>query len=133
MTVKRYDMVLRSRGMETWQDLEVADDGDWIKSADYDLLATENAALRKRLTEAKREAARLKIHAETYIEAFGIALRATYQSHSGHWDSKGTHGANCPECIRAQEARENCNAAIKRGLGRLAARAAESAPAKEQP
>lgn len=90
--------------------------------------------LTERLAKAERNAERLKIRCETYTEAYGVALRATHQSHRGHWDEKGTHGANCPECIRAQEARDNCQAIIKRGLDRLidAARAADSEDASHE-
>ena len=34
-------------------------------------------------------------------KAYGKMKEAACQSHGGHWDSNGTHGANCPECIRA--------------------------------
>ena len=37
------------------------------------------------------------------LEAVIRKLRdASYQNHNGHWDTKGTYGANCPECIRAR-------------------------------
>lgn len=45
-------------------------------------------------------------------EAFLIAYGATYQSHSGHWDMKGTSGANCPECIRARNERAKCDTLV---------------------
>jgi hypothetical protein len=85
------------------------------------------------LAEALREIERLKVRGAAYEEAYGIAHRATYQSHSGHWDKTGQRGAGCPECIRAREARENCDAALKRGLEAMvelaAAHDAHSAPA----
>ena len=36
-------------------------------------------------------------------KAYHTMEQAACQSHSGHWDKEGTHGANCPECIRATE------------------------------
>ena len=75
--------------------------------------------LRAALTLAQVDAERLRIRGATYEEAYGIALQATYQSHNGHWDSTMRGGLGCPECIRAREARENCDAAIRRGLEQL--------------
>lgn len=71
------------------------------------------------------ENARLRIRGSAYEAAFGIAYQATYQSHNGHWDSTMRGGAGCRECIRAREARENCDAELRRGLEALAARAQE--------
>ena len=71
------------------------------------------------------ENARLRIRGSAYEAAFGIAYQATYQSHNGHWDSTMQGGAGCRECIRAREARENCDAELRRGLEALAARAQE--------
>lgn len=70
---------------------------------------------------AERDAARaecesLRAQLGTYIEVFQRAYKATYQSHTGHWDRQGTRGANCPECRRAQEAREDCQNIIKAKL-----------------
>ena len=53
MSVKRYDMVLRSRGMESWQDLEVADDGDWVKAANFDAKERQCERLLGRVREAR--------------------------------------------------------------------------------
>lgn len=52
---------------------------------------------------------RLSVEIRQYKEAYKIAYEATYQSHTGHWDKQGTHGANCPECNRARDARKECD------------------------
>jgi hypothetical protein len=75
------------------------------------------------VAELRAQIERLTIRGEAYENAYRIAYQATYQSHSGHWDKTGGSGAGCPECIRAREARENCDAALKEGLTALAARA----------
>jgi len=54
------------------------------------------------------ELERLTDEVRQYKEAYKIAYEATFQGHLAHWDTKGTHGANCPECIAAREAREKC-------------------------
>lgn len=66
---------------------------------------------------------RLTIRAEAYENAYRIAYQATYQSHNRHWDSTMRGGLGCPECIRAREARENCDKALRDGLDRLIVRA----------
>lgn len=85
---------------------------------------------RYRVERAKmqEEIDRLKIRSEAYENAYRIAYQATYQSHSGHWDKTGQHGAGCPECIRAREARENCDAALREGLDELIERAIQPSP-----
>lgn len=75
--------------------------------------------LRRQLSEALRDVERLKIRGAAYEEAYRIAYQATYQSHSGHWDRTMRGGAGCPECIRAREARENCDKALHDGLQKL--------------
>lgn len=70
---------------------------------------------------------RLQLTAETYQEAYARAFKATYQSHNGHWDSTGQSGAGCPECIRASEARQDCQNIIKEGLAKLESRARDAA------
>jgi len=77
--------------------------------AELTALTAERDALRK-------DVERLRIRNAAYEEAYGIAYQATFQSHNGHWDATMQGGKGCPECIRAQEARENCNAALRRGL-----------------
>jgi len=34
-TIARYELVLRSRGMENWQDIEPDSDGDYVRYADH--------------------------------------------------------------------------------------------------
>ena len=46
------------------------------------------------------------------LKACRLYKRASVQGHYGHWDSMGTFGANCPECIRARELREKANAIL---------------------
>jgi len=43
---------------------------------------------------------------ELYRQAFVAMEAAAFQSHSGHWDSQGTYGLHCPECIRANKLRK---------------------------
>jgi hypothetical protein len=43
------------------------------------------------------------------IKAYKLMRDATFQSHTGHWDSLGTHGVNCPECVRANKIREEAD------------------------
>lgn len=43
------------------------------------------------------------------IDAFSMMESAASQSHNGHWDKQGTHGRNCPECIRARKLRKEAN------------------------
>ena len=38
-----------------------------------------------------------------------IYREASFQSHAGHWDSSGTGGANCQECIRARRLRSQAD------------------------
>jgi hypothetical protein len=71
---------------------------------------------------------RLKIRGEAYEKAYGVAYRATYQSHNGHWDSTMQGGAGCRECIAAREARAECDVILRDGLDKLAERAALSHP-----
>jgi hypothetical protein len=75
------------------------------------------------LATQRAEIERLKIRCEAYENAYRIAYQATYQSHSGHWDATGQHGAGCPQCIRAREARSECDAALRDGLDKLIERA----------
>lgn len=97
-------------------------------------LQAELAALRASAAsvqaDQRAELDRLRIRCAAYEEAYGIAYKATYQSHNGHWDSTMRGGAGCPECIRAREARENCDVALRNGLSALAALAdkGEGAP-----
>ena len=74
--------------------------------------------------ELQNSLSRMTIRAAAYEEAYGIAYKATYQSHNGHWDSTMRGGLGCRECIRAREARENCDAALRSGLDALISRAA---------
>jgi hypothetical protein len=87
-------------------------------------LRADRDALRTQLAEAQKDAQRLKIRSEAYEEAYRIAYQATYQSHNGHWDSTMQGGLGCRECIRAREARENCDRALREGLEKLAEAAA---------
>lgn len=75
--------------------------------------------LETELAEARKEAARLKARSIAYEDAYRVAYLATYQSHNGHWDATMQGGRGCPECIRAREARENCDAILREGLEHL--------------
>lgn len=77
------------------------------------------AELETELAEARKEAARLKARSIAYEDAYRVAYLATYQSHNGHWDATMQGGRGCPECIRAREARENCDAILREGLEHL--------------
>jgi hypothetical protein len=44
--------------------------------------------------------------------AFSLMRDASFQSHGGHWDSEGTGGKNCPECLRARELRNEATEAF---------------------
>lgn len=43
---------------------------------------------------------------EKLREVNKLLYQASLQSHSGHWDYSGEHGAGCNECIRAEELRK---------------------------
>lgn len=75
---------------------------------------------------------RLQITAETYQTAYARAFKATYQSHNGHWDHTGQHGAGCRECIHAAEARDECKRIISDGLAKLVERAHHVLERKQQ-
>ena len=78
-------------------------------------LDAQNAATEELLAQIKR----LSIRNEAYENAYRIAYQATFQSHTGHWDATGQHGAGCSECIRAREARENCDKVLREGADAL--------------
>ncbi len=86
---------------------------------------TENAEKEK--AELRKDVERLRLRNEIFEAAYNRAYKGTYQSHNGHWDREGTGGVNCPECIRANEAREDCQKIIATGLENLSA-SAESEP-----
>jgi len=44
-----------------------------------------------------------------FKKAYKRMREAANQSHSGHWDMHGTHGRNCPECIRAKRLRDEAD------------------------
>ncbi len=58
---------------------------------------------------SKREQKLMKLLSK-WREAFLLMKLASVQSHSGHWDWTGQHGAGCKECIRAMKQREEANA-----------------------
>jgi len=82
-------------------------------------------ALQAEREALRADAERLRIRGEAYETAYGIAYQATYQSHNGHWDATMRGGLGCRECIKAREARENCDAALRDGLENLIERAAK--------
>lgn len=82
-------------------------------------LTEELTRLRAELAEARKDAERLKARSIAYEDAYRIAYRATYQSHNGHWDATMQGGRGCPECIRAREARENCDAILREALDKM--------------
>ena len=84
--------------------------------------AAQIAALTAERDALRADAERLRIRGAAYEAAYGIAYQATYQSHNGHWDRTMQGGIGCRECIRAREARENCDKALREGLEALAAR-----------
>lgn len=51
----------------------------------------------------------LEAQVERLRQACDIYRNASFQSHSGHWDSQQTHGRNCPECNRADELRRQAD------------------------
>ena len=91
--------------------------------SEYGYTAGAFAALTSERDALRADAERLRIRGAAYEAAYGIAYQATYQSHNGHWDSTMQGGIGCRECIRAREARENCDRALREGLEALAARA----------
>jgi len=46
---------------------------------------------------------------ESLKKAYKTLREASFQSHDGHWDPEGTHGQNCPECIRARKIRQEAD------------------------
>lgn len=105
------DLVQRLRGSATRTTNEAADTIEALQAERDALLA---------------DAERLRIRGEAYETAYGIAYQATYQSHNGHWDATMRGGLGCRECIKAREARENCDAALRDGLEKLIERAART-------
>ena len=89
-------------------------------------------ALQSRLEAAEAQVERLTIRGTAYENAYRIAYQATYQSHNGHWDATMQGGKGCRECIRAQEARENCDKELRDGLEALAARTAGTGESTKQ-
>jgi len=77
---------------------------------------------------AVADAERLRIRGAAYEEAYRIAYQATYQPHNGHWDSTMQGGDGCRECIKAREARQACDEALRTGLESLVERAARTQP-----
>jgi hypothetical protein len=75
---------------------------------------------------------RLAITCAAYQNAYRVAYQATFQSHNGHWDKTQRGGEGCPECIRAREARENRDSALREGLQQLIKRVTPS-PAVQEP
>lgn len=49
-----------------------------------------------------------------YERAISLMREATLQSHTGHWDSQGTGGLNCQECIKAGKLRKEDDEMCKR-------------------
>jgi hypothetical protein len=94
-------------------------------SGDPQRYVPECEMLRAERDALREDAERLRIRGAAYEVAYGIAYQATYQSHNGHWDSTMQGGLGCRECIKAREARENCDAALREGLERLVERAAK--------
>ena len=93
------------------------------RDATIESQAAQIAALTAERDALRADAERLRIRGAAYEAAYGIAYQATYQSHNGHWDRTMQGGIGCRECIRAREARENCDKALREGLEALAARA----------
>jgi hypothetical protein len=86
-----------------------------FKTSDFDFIRIgidapfRPASHREKLAmaaEANEKLEKIKKACELYKEA-------SYQSHSGHWDSTGQHGAGCPECIRARELRDKADKILK--------------------
>ena len=55
----------------------------------------------------------LKRKYDKLLAAAKLYRKASFQSHSGHWDMQGTMGKNCPECIMADETRAKANAIME--------------------
>lgn len=103
--------------MESYEDIikrlwHAAEGGYVYGGINNDIIAILNylSAETALLSEKDAEIVRLR-------EALKFLEEASYQSHSGHWDSTMQHGAGCPECIRARELREKAKSALKGGKG----------------
>ena len=46
-------------------------------------------------------------------KAYLVLRLATFQSHMGHWDNKGTRGLNCPACIEIKKIREEADGIVE--------------------
>lgn len=79
--------------MGTGTDMEAV-----IRMAAAEYTQTAIQCWKDKCEQQEREIARLR-------EAPQIYKEASIQSHNGHWDATGNHGAGCPECIRARELR----------------------------
>lgn len=49
----------------------------------------------------------------TFRRACELFEKASYQSHSGHWDETMQGGRGCPECLRARALREEAEALLR--------------------
>lgn len=61
------------------------------------------------LVRLREDNERLRVEMSDLQRAYVIAFDGTYQGHSSHWDAKGTHGLNCPECRAAADARRRAD------------------------
>jgi chromosome segregation ATPase len=72
---------------------------------------------RTKLSETAQELTRLRGLIRALPQAIELYEQASTQSHSGHWDRTGQHGAGCEECQRAydvkQKAREGVAALLR--------------------
>lgn len=99
---QRYDLVPITRGMETWEEMRKADDGDWIRFEDYERL-TATLLIQERIAQAN-----LRLFAEAQAER--DRLRAALECAYGIWSRfQGEH------CTAADEMADVINAALNIG------------------
>ena len=89
----RFKMAKQSKGV--W-DIVKAQDGPWMLFEDHERVTAEQ----------RQEIARLR-------EALELYKRASYQSHTGHWDKTGGGGSGCPACLEARDLRNQAEQALK--------------------
>lgn len=79
-------------------------------------------SLEKQLVAVTAERDRLRQACEQLVVASVAAKSSLCQSHQSHWDSKGTHGANCPACIENGRAVDALRPAITKAEAALTPR-----------
>ena len=76
---------------------------------DYEFAKYLNNAARTIEAYVLQRNAELVAENERLKQAAALFREASFQSHSSHWDSHGTNGANCPACSKASSLRRQAD------------------------